>query len=887
MGSSKKVTVGYRYFLGMHMILCHGPVDKLVRIVVDKKTAWSGESTGGPIDINEPELFGGESREGGVSGTVDFETGSPTQGKNSYLMGKLGSSIPAFRGVAAAVLRQVYVGINPYLKNWAFRAQRIHTRMGGLAQWYDEKADIPNAVATVLEQGITLAANVYAGPGFGGPGNSLDFSANPEDVFTVESLAGAWSRWGPPIGDDSSNGGMAWTAGFSVTDGGGTTHMFYDNPSFDPPDYYPTAAAALSAQALQVPVSLTGFDKYSLHFNDAGPQPTQDVNRGSMTFKISSLSGYSHDMNPAHIVRECLTDLDWGMGYLESDIDDASFRAAADQLHLEGFGISILWDRQTPIEDFIKEIIRHINAALYVDRTSGKFVLKVVRNDYDRGSLLVLGEGQVEKVDNFSRPAFGDMINAVTVNYWDASTGTTASISAQDIALIQMQGSVVSTTIQYPGCTNPALAARLAARDLATLSTPLLSCTVYTDRTAAVLNIGDVFILDWPELLAEPTVMRVMSMGFGSGTSNQIKITATEDVFALPETTVIVPPVPIWTDPSGDPTPAEKRIVVEAPYVALFKEAGKDAVDTALSNSPLAGFIAASAVSPAGGSINATVVEDSGAGYEQQGTADFCPHAELSAPASKTDTVLQCADVGELGRVDEGDFIQVGDELVSLISIDPLLNRITVGRGVMDTVPQTHATGTTVFAWDSYAYVGQVEYAAGESVGVKLLPTTGRGVLEVDAAPADVVVMAGRAARPYPPGNVRINGSLWPSSVSGTFTVTWAHRNRLDQQDVLVPFSSGDVTPGPNNRYGLRFLDASGSVLVERSDIGPGTASVVLNYVGNVTMELYTIDDVGQSWQRHSHVFSYSPPGGPVVSAITADAYVPVDDSTIIDGGEI
>ena len=58
-------------------------------------------------------------------------------------------------------------------------------------------------------------------------------------------------------------------------------------------------------------------------------------------------------MNPAHIIYECLTDRTWGRGYSSAEIDDASFRAAADTLYAENFGLSILWDQQQDIEAFI------------------------------------------------------------------------------------------------------------------------------------------------------------------------------------------------------------------------------------------------------------------------------------------------------------------------------------------------------------------------------------------------------------------------------------------------------------------------------------------------------------------------------------------------------
>lgn len=139
---SKKTTIGYRYSLGEHLALVHGPVDKCTRLRWDERVAWEGSSTGGRINVDAANLFGGDKREGGVSGAIDFETGAPAQGRNSYLQARLGTEIPAFRGVASLVFRQLYLGNNPYLKPMDVRLQRIHVRQDGLAQWYPEKAAI-------------------------------------------------------------------------------------------------------------------------------------------------------------------------------------------------------------------------------------------------------------------------------------------------------------------------------------------------------------------------------------------------------------------------------------------------------------------------------------------------------------------------------------------------------------------------------------------------------------------------------------------------------------------------------------------------------------------------------------------------------------------------
>ena len=38
-GGSSTYVVGHRYFAGLHLALCHGPVDAVTRIIVGERTA--------------------------------------------------------------------------------------------------------------------------------------------------------------------------------------------------------------------------------------------------------------------------------------------------------------------------------------------------------------------------------------------------------------------------------------------------------------------------------------------------------------------------------------------------------------------------------------------------------------------------------------------------------------------------------------------------------------------------------------------------------------------------------------------------------------------------------------------------------------------------------
>ena len=66
-GGSSSYVGGQRYYAGLHLAICHGPVDAVTRIIVGERTAWSGSVTSSQtLYVNAPELFGGDSRECGV-----------------------------------------------------------------------------------------------------------------------------------------------------------------------------------------------------------------------------------------------------------------------------------------------------------------------------------------------------------------------------------------------------------------------------------------------------------------------------------------------------------------------------------------------------------------------------------------------------------------------------------------------------------------------------------------------------------------------------------------------------------------------------------------------------------------------------------------------------
>lgn len=73
-------TVGFRYFMGMHMALCRGPVDEICEFRVGDRTAWAASVlTNATLPVDAYDLFGGEAGEGGIKGDVTFLFGGPDQ----------------------------------------------------------------------------------------------------------------------------------------------------------------------------------------------------------------------------------------------------------------------------------------------------------------------------------------------------------------------------------------------------------------------------------------------------------------------------------------------------------------------------------------------------------------------------------------------------------------------------------------------------------------------------------------------------------------------------------------------------------------------------------------------------------------------------------------
>jgi hypothetical protein len=861
MGSSKKATVGYRYYMGLQFGLCHGPVDALYKVSAGDRDAWIGaQTTSGSIAIYAPELFGGDKKEGGVVGILDVAMGEPTQTTNSYLAGLLGPAIPAFRGILSLVWRGGQVAANnPYVKPWAFRVKRILQGWTSGSAWYPEKAEIPNTssfgdYAEYWSSVLSFDSSLAAMTPETSASTQVIAGMQPTDVLqiTLAPLSeNAWSRWldygtSPGYYPGSTDAPLWWSK-LTIKDADGNVTRLFESSGM-------TADAAYTANAAEVGL-LTGSASYSLWIED-------DIlyNRGAITVSVKKLAPVfpQVDMNPAHIVYQCLTDSDWGMGYPTGTIDNASFTAAANTLYAEGFGLSFLWNQQETIESFLQIVLDHIGALLYVRPDTGAFALKLIRSDYDRAALPIYGPESLISASDYQRQAWGETINEITVIYADYRTGKDAPVTAHDVANIQIQGGVVAQTRNYQGIRRVDLAQRVALRDLQSVSTPLARIKLTATRALWQVFPGGVFRLSWPEFSIDDVVFRALSVNRGTLQNGEIIIDAVEDVFGFPDNTYLAEQPSEWEDPSNPPAAAPYRKVLAAPYWDLARnlsDADMAYVDT------LSGYLETLAVRPSSDATNYGIQVDSGAGYQVEGTGDFCPSATVVGALDKTTTVISLVNGVDLDLVEAGGYAIIGDEYVLVSVIDATAGTATISRGLLDTVPADHAAGTRIWFADGAQGLDTTEYVDGEIVSVKLLPITGRGQLDIALAPVDSLTIDQRQYRPYPPGNLKFSGSIspvasdYPTDIYGDLSLSWAHRDRLLQTAYLVEQDEASIGPEPGTTYTVEIRE--GATLIESASSLTGTGYTA-STSGDHTIEvtLYAMRGGLRSWQSHVHLLT-------------------------------
>lgn len=483
-------------------------------------------------------------------------------------------------------------------------------------------------------------------------------------------------------------------------------------------------------------------------------------------------SEIDEDMNPSHILYECLTDTSWGgLGYSSATVDEGSFITAAGILSGEGLGISMLWDQDISLDDFMKNILAHVNGTMFQSYKTGLFTLRLIRCDYEGpGGMPILDEASIISLENFETKATSETINTVTVKFTNRTNDSEDSVTVSDLAHITSSGRVINATKNFYGFTKASVASKVASRELLQLSVPLSKITVIVNRTQYGLEPGDTFVFNWSKLGITNHIMRVTAIDLGTLENNVIRIDATTDIFGFDQTIVSPPPVSSWIDPATDAIELTDIRVEELSYYQAVREVYKTD-DPVL----LAGIADTDTLFHGIAAAPSIVYIDYEL-WDQLGTSEYVRRAVGNFSKKYVLTASVNAEVYswfELGIILSaalpigeyyGRYGYIEDEIVQIVNINEAMNQIQVARGVMDTVPVYHAIDTTVQLIDwMFSAKDKKVYTQTEEIDFKFLPSTSNGRLPLLSCDTIIAKVAGaRMNKPLPPGNVLFNDQSYP-----------------------------------------------------------------------------------------------------------------------------
>lgn len=882
MGKSSSQVVGYRYYAKFAAFIGNR-IEKLIGINFDNRKWVIHDPLKHPpnlLPVLEGNLFG--ENEGGVSGNVDIHFGYPNQEPNteyqkyfplvsgypyqSYLVFRsLTGGAPSLgEGLSPAGF---YLGNSGYMKEMLLWVKRTRVRNDGQGQWYEVRED----GAVVCEIGsYLLKSSCYLVEGFIG---------NPKRIFKSSN----------PEFNSVQTGAFVFGAGFGVNLNVSASMDFELEYSTAEPiifDFYQIQLTTKNVSvSCNMPFSLEDFHTDEHYWSKTIKVRLQRGQMKKMVLSVSfSFEGIvgqqnhlfvgstyeqpvdglicetpeveSPDINPIHKIREILTD-DTAMGKPEADVNNANFIKAADRIYDEGLGISWAIDEKSCIEA-IEELCYHIEAGIRVNRQTGLYEMVLFRDDwFSEDEIHDIAENKIKDL-SLEVMNSDDIVNQLNVTYYDRQRIKNSTFSVYENGSILTMGHANAESIEFPYFMYMRNAEIVSNWKLKQYSTPVWSGSFTTGwREARKWNRYDLIRLPWSKKWNGTILVRIMKINLGNGTDNTVTIDFEEVIPYSGEMNTSIVVDESMNEGVIPPQPSVNA-VFEAPYYLTVLRAGQTNADLELSNNPEIGYVAAIAAKPQSNSLNALLYTDGGVDeFEQVSRLDYCDILQLDQ--SITETTPSFVVTGYLTQTaNSNNLILLNDELMGFVSFDAETKVLTVKRGVLDTVPKKHNSGSLfVFDLPDVAF-DSTQYAQSEIIEAQVLTTTPSGVQEVGVVVP--VEIKARAIRPYPPANVKFNDIYYPESiiVTNDIVLSWVDRNRLQQTggSTLAFFDAG-VTVESGITYSYELISEN-VVLGAASNITTNTATIsasVLIPNKPHTLKLWSVRDRYESYQKFEHSF--------------------------------
>ena len=376
---------------------------------------------------------------------------------------------------------------------------------------------------------------------------------------------------------------------------------------------------------------------------------------------------------------------------------------------------------------------------------------------------------------------------------------STPAVNAVDKGNHAIQGRNVSRTIQLACFTNDQNAVWAARENLRRESYPLATISFVANRDAFRYEVGDVFKFSYAKYGVADMVCRVLQIQEEGPESENITITATEDIYSVSS---VITEYTVPTNYAGQRQnylveAFENQKIFEVPYVLATDGTVKLAPLVCRENSMDMGF-------------NAYLSTDGGSSYQLLSQiTSLLPYGELvgtySADTYAIDDVGLLVDIEQDASLVEtstwpailagsSNLALLGDEIISFLTITPVTGiryQLTnIIRGRFGTQKVSHSDGETLFFLGSAsatALLSNAEILPGATRYFKFVPyNLKKSGLLADATALSITI-EGKARTPYIPINFAANGGAFAARYDTDCVLTWAPRYRGRGAGIGIP----------------------------------------------------------------------------------------------------
>jgi hypothetical protein len=475
------------------------------------------------------------------------------------------------------------------------------------------------------------------------------------------------------------------------------------------------------------------LDGYFAGFNTNSIPNLNFIVQRTITSPITG-ANMSNGTNPAAIVYDLLIQ----SGVEVGQINLTSFQTAADYWTSKGYGLNLVLNQQSDVQDLIAKIFTYVDGAME-QGPDGKIYLKAYRTTDLSVATLTTDD---YKDFTFIRKSWDSTYNDFRANFIDDTQQyTQRTITKDNQASISLIGHKIQKTIDLSAFRDILTASKRLTEIMNIYSYPEAQVQCVVGIKYLSLRVGDIVSVSNTEYGISNASFRVINVDEDDVDNNSVRLVLAQQLETLFDDTFEVAGGTSWTPPDLDPVPLAYQKIYEIPASGQF------------GNTPMWWCFGARVGQEDGFAILKSI---NGVDWSQIGTSTtFAVRGTLNTTYPATTYTIDDetgivftpyrldGDWDNLSRANlfgTNRFALIGDEIVSFQSVIPFgptsYKLLGVIRGVLNTTIASHSGGAEIWLSHFAADDGVIGAFHNSTFYVKFVPFYGSKIVsEVSCTP--------------------------------------------------------------------------------------------------------------------------------------------------------